>query len=70
MPLSGDEFTFPTGLAVVRIATASGTGRPVLPVVDRWIAIKIRLCVHEENASMFTTQGSPQTVLRHFGGKL
>jgi hypothetical protein len=63
MPLSGDEFTFPTGLAVVRVATASGTNRPILLLSSTDGSLSRFDFVHEENASMFTTPGSPQTVL-------
>jgi hypothetical protein len=66
MPLSGDEFTFPTGLAVVRINGVPQYESSHLPVVDRDGSLSRFDFVHEENAS---TPGSPQTVLPHFCGR-
>jgi hypothetical protein len=63
MPAIGDDFMFPTGLAVVQISTDAGTNRPMLLVALTDGSLASFNFEHEKDKTMFTGQGSPQTVL-------
>jgi hypothetical protein len=63
MPAIGDDFMFPTGLAVAQISTDSGTNCPMLLVSLTDGSLASFNFEHEKDKTMFTGKGSPSTVL-------
>jgi hypothetical protein len=63
MPAIGEDFMFPTGLAVAQISTDSGTNRPMLLVSLTDGSLASFNVEHEQDKTMFTEQESPSTVL-------
>jgi hypothetical protein len=63
MPAVGEDFMFPTGLAVAQVSTDAGTNHPVLLVSLTDGSLASFNFEHEKDKTMFTEEGSPTTVL-------
>lgn len=63
MPAIGEDFMFPTGIAVVQISTNFGTNHPMLLVSLTDGSLASFYFEHEKDKTMFTDEGSPLTVL-------
>jgi WD40 repeat protein len=64
MPAIGDDFMFPTGLAVAQISTDAGTNHPMLLVSLTDGSLASFNFEHEKDKTMFTEEGSPATILQ------